>query len=234
MAPSDRFRSDDEQEAFEALAMLLNLLIRLHLAETDGNADPWRQSFSMEAEEIANFVRSQSRADLYQTLRANSAISDKYVSDAVALLRPGSTVGDRALEALQLQPNEGTDEPSEAELHALLLVFGELVDGPSPPSTLDSETVDLVTDRNPSVHRLPSWINTWLDGTEPTMFSSLWPFSPSLSWRYCEPLFEASTTTEWIRGTGTADATGLTGMESDWFGSMAESEGLRSERQTGS
>ena len=115
MAPSDCFRSDDEQEAFEALAVLLNLLIRLHLAETDGNADPWRQSFSMEAEEIANFVRSQSRADLYQTLRANSAISDKYVSDAVALLRPGSTVGDRALEALQLQPNEGTDEPSEAE-----------------------------------------------------------------------------------------------------------------------
>lgn len=103
MPPSDCFRNEEEKEAFEALATPLDLLIRVHLAKASDNTDLWRRVFSIEAEEVTEFVSSQSRADLYRTLRTNSVINDTDFSDAVTLLRPGSPMGDHVLKALQSQ-----------------------------------------------------------------------------------------------------------------------------------
>jgi hypothetical protein len=229
MPPIDEFTdelAEDEEEALEMAAAMLDMAIRQHLAR---RSDAELTEIEMEA--ANEFVQSKSRNEVYQLLREQPKVGSTDLSEVIRLVGPeAGPVGDTVFETLQRRTSGelygSSPEEQRAELAGFLGTIDGLIDGPSPPLTVTPDDVDLRTERSSSVSTIVGFISKWLNQAEPETFLALWSIPPDGYLEPCEALIERSATSEWLFGPSTVDMINNSSMGAsrEWLTSMCDVE----------
>jgi len=137
---------DDEKEALEMAAAMLDLLVRGHLMRERGGeaTDPFSAA-EIEAADVEQFVEAQDRDELHSTLAHEASTLDDDIRPVVDLIAPGSPIRAEVLETLKDRLSGRlygtTPEDKQAEIDALLAMLVDLVDSPAPPQHIDVAVV---------------------------------------------------------------------------------------------